>query len=82
MKRIQSKMEINEDTVLFMIVAMGAITLDKAKSVDELSTILSVNKNDLTPIIEKLYQQGYLTVNNDLYYVTQAGLLRAMSLFS
>jgi len=82
MRRIQSKMEINEDTVLFMIVAVGAITLDKAKSIDELSTVLSVNKNDLIPIIEKLYQQGYLTISNDLYYVTQAGLLRAMSLFS
>ncbi len=82
MKRIQSKMEINEDTILFMIVAVGAITLDKAKSVDELSMILSVNKNDLIPIIEKLHQQGYLTISNNLYYVTQSGLLRAMSLFS
>jgi predicted transcriptional regulator len=75
-------MEVNEDTILFMIVAVGAITLDKAKSLDELSTILSVNKNDLTPIIERLYKQGYLTINNNLYYVTQAGILKAMSLFS
>ncbi len=82
MKRIQSKMEVNEDTVLFMVVAIGAITLDKAKSIDELSTVLSIGKNELSPIIEKLYQQGYLSRNNDLYYVTQSGLLRAMSLFS
>lgn len=82
MKRIQSKMETNEDTVLFMIVAIGAITLDKAKSIDDLSTMLSINKDELLPFIEKLYQQGYLTRNNNLYYVTQSGLLRAMSLFS
>ncbi|MEM3833523.1 MAG: hypothetical protein QW128_08075 [Thermoprotei archaeon] len=82
MKRIQSKMEINEDTVLFMIVAVGAITLDKAKSIDDLSTVLSINRDELLPIIEKLRQQGYLSQNNSLYYVTQSGLLRAMSLFS
>jgi len=76
-----------EFRLLLVMHVLGVATREKAKSVNELSQVLGMGVVDIHRLLEELLKLGYVESCRDrsrrvLYYLTQAGITKACSLFS
>ncbi|HEV51453.1 MAG TPA: hypothetical protein ENO31_02835 [Thermoprotei archaeon] len=75
----------NEDNVLIRMHNAGFITSAKARSVEELAGILSVDVRTIRQVIERAVAQGYLESIADgrtKYFLSKKGIMFVSSLFT
>jgi len=61
---------------------MGVNLAEKALSLKEISNILELDLDTVTHNIEKLEKNGYIVRVGDKYFVSQLGLIKALSFYS
>ena len=61
---------------------MGVNLAEKALSLKEISNVLELDLDTVSHNIEKLEKNGYLVRVGDKYFVSQLGLIKALSFYS
>jgi Mn-dependent DtxR family transcriptional regulator len=70
------------DEVLGLLSNLGAISEEKAVNKEIVAATLNVKLQSFQEDISRLVHAGYLKQNGDMIYLTEVGLIRALSRFS
>ena len=70
------------DDLLMQIAVLGATRIEKAVPICQLKLIPNLKDGKVDEEIVQLESLGYVTVNQDMVYLTQTGLIRTFSRFS